>query len=137
MNFDSFLRKLSETLNESDTDAALKQDQAEVPSPDLRYGRVNNVIHTGPQALPIILHDVQLAPGHSGGPLLDACGRVGGVNTWDLRNGEGPQQANLAQDATVVANFLTGKNIEFKRDDSPCRQYACRCADPWTPPAPK
>jgi S1-C subfamily serine protease len=119
VDFDNFLRKLSENLNDRDT-AALLQDRTKVPRPDLRYGRINNVIHSGPQALPVVLHDMQLAPGHSGGPLLDACGRIGGVNTWDLSNNEGFQQSNVAQDATVLLNFLKERHIEFKSDESPC-----------------
>jgi Trypsin-like peptidase domain len=137
VDFDTFLRKLAENIKESDADAALKHDQAEVPSPDLRYGRVNNIIHSGPQALPVVLHDMQLAPGHSGGPLLDACGRVGGVNTWDLRNGQGPQQANVAQDASVLAKFLKERNIEFKSDDSPCTNTPAVAQTVAPPPAPK
>jgi S1-C subfamily serine protease len=137
VNFDNFLRKLVENLKEGDADATLKRDQVEVPSPDLRYGRVNNVIHSGSQALPVVLHDMQLAPGHSGGPLLDACGRVGGVNTWDLRNSEGPQQANVAQDASVLANFLKERNIEFKSDDSPCANTPAVAQTVPPPPAPK
>src|SRR5208337_1448116 len=50
VTFQNFLKKLQESLNESDIDAALqRQGQVTVPSPDLRYGRVNNVIDAGAQ----------------------------------------------------------------------------------------
>ena len=115
--FDNFVRKLSENPNDAN---AGKSSDVNMPSPDMRYGRVNNIIKSGSQALPVILHDMQLAPGHSGGPLVDACGRLGGINSWDIRPEDGPQQANVAQDSSILATFLKDRNISFKSDDGPC-----------------
>ena len=138
VTFQNFLKKLQESLNESDIDAALqRQGQVTVPSPDLRYGRVNNVIDAGAQSLPIILHDMQIAPGHSGGPLVDSCGRVGGVNTWDLKNKSGPQFASVAQDASTLDKFLKDKGIAFKSDGSACVSSPALAQSPPQPPAPK
>ena len=137
VNFDNFLRKLSESLGKSDVDEALRQSHAAVPSPDLRYGRVNNVIHSGAQELPLILHDMQLAPGHSGGPLVDACGRVGGINTWVRQNNKGPQQANLAQDVSIIGQFLKEHNISFTSDQSACASSPSLAQSLQKPPAAK
>ncbi|WP_020176812.1 S1 family peptidase [Methyloferula stellata] len=115
--FDNFVRKLSENPNDPN---AGKSSDVTMPSPDMRYGRVNNIIRSGSDALPIILHDMQLAPGHSGGPLVDACGRLDGINSWDIRPEDGPQQANVAQDASILRSFLKDRNISFKSDDSAC-----------------
>ncbi|MGP0061555.1 MAG: serine protease [Beijerinckiaceae bacterium] len=138
VTFQNFLKKLQESLNESDIDAALqRQGQVTVPSPDLRYGRVNNVIDAGAQSLPIILHDMQIAPGHSGGPLVDSCGRVGGVNTWDLKNKSGPQFASVAQDASTLDKFLKDKGIAFKSDGAACVSSPALAQSPPQPPAPQ
>jgi S1-C subfamily serine protease len=133
--FDNFVRKLSENPNDGDSS---KPSDVTMPSPDMRYGRVNNVIRSGPQSLPIILHDMQLAPGHSGGPLVDACGRLSGVNSWDIRPEDGPQQANVAQDASILSTFLKERNISFKSDDSPCANGPSAAQTPATalPPQP-
>jgi hypothetical protein len=119
-NFTTFLRKLADSLRKDNVDEALKQGNVSVPSPDLRYGRVNNIMKVSSHELPIILHDMQLAPGHSGGPLVDACGRLSGINTWLRANPKGPQQANMAQDATIVSQFLKDHDISFRSDQSPC-----------------
>jgi S1-C subfamily serine protease len=132
--FDNFVRKLSENPNDTNTS---KPSDVSMPSPDMRYGRVNNIIRSGTQSLPIILHDMQLAPGHSGGPLVDACGRLSGVNSWDIRPEDGPQQANIAQDASILSTFLKERNISFKSDDGPCANGPSVAQTPViVPPAP-
>jgi hypothetical protein len=137
VTFQNFLHKLSESLKEGDVDAALqRQGQVSVPSPDLRYGRVNNVIRAGSEELQLILHDMQIAPGHSGGPLVDSCGRVDGVNTWDLKNKSGPQLTSVAQDASILTRFLKDKNIDFKSDSTACVSSPSIAQAPPTPPAP-
>jgi S1-C subfamily serine protease len=135
--FDNFLRKLSENPTGNSAGSASEDKALTMPSPDLRYGRVSNIIRSGPQDLPIILHDMQLAPGHSGGPLVDACGRVGGVNSWDIRPEEGPQQANVAQDVTILSAFLKDRNIAFNSNDGPCSNTPAVPQPAPTPPAPK
>ena len=136
-NFNSFLRKLADSLRKDNVDEALKQGNVSVPSPDLRYGRVNNIMKVSSQALPIILHDMQLAPGHSGGPVVDACGRLVGINTWVRANPKGPQQANLAQDVSIVSQFLKDHAVGFKSDESPCSSspsIAQTLPQPTSPP---
>ena len=43
----------------------------------------------------LLLHTANIARGHSGGPLLDQCGRVLGVNTLITHNQEGDSQLRL------------------------------------------
>jgi len=140
VTFQNFKDKLVESLRTGDVDAALaRQGQVTVPSPDLRYGRVNNIIRAGADELQLILHDMQIAPGHSGGPLVDSCGRVDGVNTWDLKNKNGPQLTSVAQDASILSKFLKEKNIEFKSDDTACVSSPTLAQAPPpspTPPSP-
>jgi hypothetical protein len=91
---------------------------------------------TGRNAIPIVIHDMQLAQGNSGGPLIDACGRLGGVNTALFQNDEGPQQANVAQDVGLLRKFLTDNHIAFTSDDGPCNPEVATNTPPRpnTPP---
>jgi S1-C subfamily serine protease len=129
LDFKNFITKLSDSLRAGNSDEMLSQQRVAVPSAELKYGRVNNVISTGRNALPVIIHDMQLAQGNSGGPLIDACGRLGGVNTLLFTNGEGAQQANVAQDVSLLRKFLTENKIPFLSDDSPCNPEAVRDSD--------
>jgi S1-C subfamily serine protease len=73
---------------------------------------------SGDGETPIIVHDMQLAHGNSGGPLVDACGRLGGVNS--LFFAEASQVGNVALDVSALRKFLAEKQIPFIADDSPC-----------------
>lgn len=120
-NFAKLFKELGETLHQADPDQALANRQISVPGADLRYGRINNVMTVGGSDLSVIIHDMQLAQGNSGGPVVDGCGRLDGVNTMLFPNKEaGYQQGNVAQDVAVLRKFLTEKQIAFTAEDTPC-----------------
>ncbi|ARN81127.1 hypothetical protein DSM21852_03080 [Methylocystis bryophila] len=116
--FSKFLRELRDALKAGDDDRALAARRFDVPSADLRYGRINNTMSSGAGETPVIVHDMQVAHGNSGGPLVDACGRLGGVNT--LFFADEHQVGNVALDVTSLKTFLTDKRIGFAGDDTPC-----------------
>jgi hypothetical protein len=132
--FRNVITKLGESLRSGNVDEVLQREPVVAPGADLKYGRVNNIMNTGKAALPVVLHDMQLAPGNSGGPLVDACGRLGGVNTLLFRNDDGNQQANVAQDAALLRKFLADNSIAFTSDDSMCDPTRV-AGSPPTPPA--
>jgi S1-C subfamily serine protease len=120
-NFAKLFRQLGASIGQGDIDRILAGQQFAVPGVDLRSGRVNNLMKTGRAELPVIIHDMQLAKGNSGGPLVDSCGRLGGVNTLLFPNDEaGYQQGNVAQDVTLLRKFLTENGVSFSADDGPC-----------------
>jgi S1-C subfamily serine protease len=123
--FQQFQEELVRSLQRTDNlDQALARQVLHVPGADLRSGRINNVMNSGGNSFPIVVHDMQLAQGNSGGPLVDACGRLGGVNTLLFTNSEGSQQGNVAQDVSIVRQFLTEQSIAFQSDDTPCQQQS-------------
>lgn len=135
LNFQKFKRQLLDALNgNGDIDAALSSQQLAFPSADLKYGRVNNVMQTGSQSLSVVLHDMQLAQGNSGGPLVDGCGRLGGINTQLFRTSDNAQQGNVAQDVPILRKFLQESNIAFESDESACRPVTAALTPPGTPP---
>lgn len=59
-------------------------------SPEAFEGKVSNYVNRSPNgdAVETMIHSAQISEGNSGGPLIDECGRVVGINTWkDAQNG--------------------------------------------------
>lgn len=142
--FSKWMTELTRRLQASnDPDAAIRELVSPVPGADLRSGRINNLMSSGARSLPILVHDMQLAKGNSGGPLIDACGRLIGINTLLFASEQTSQQGNVAQDASLLQRFLTDRNIAFELDETVCAfpgqpatPAALPSSSPATPPAP-
>lgn len=104
---------------------ALQQDLraalsgADFPPNVSTQGRVM-AIQPGNGDMEIILHRATISPGNSGGPLVDQCGRLVGVNTF-LRGLEGGGDTifyALGPDDT--ATFLAENGVEAARSEGLC-----------------
>ena len=73
-------------------------DPTAIPQMAVTQGVVTVIQQAGPD-LPIIIHTANIAPGNSGGPLIDSCGRVVGVNTFIRVDGETSSRLNYALQA--------------------------------------
>ncbi len=73
-----------------------------------------------------LLHTAAIARGNSGGPLLDQCGRVLGVNTLITRNDEGDAPFFFALANTEVAAFLRAAGQPFNAVSGTCISMADR-----------
>lgn len=73
-----------------------------------------------------LLHTANIARGNSGGPLLDPCGRVLGVNTLITRNQEGDASFAFAVANRELTAFLQGAAQPFATISSPCISMADR-----------
>ncbi len=69
---------------------------------------------------PIIVHTAAIARGHSGGPLVDACGRVIGVNRMITRNDQGDSSFAFAIPVASVVAFLREARQPFRSVDAAC-----------------
>ena len=77
-----------------------------------------------------ILHNAEVAPGNSGGPLLDVCGRAIGVNTLVGAQDEARAfRTSLSIDSAQTAEFLRLHGVGFT-----LQEEACRPAPPPAPP---
>jgi S1-C subfamily serine protease len=68
----------------------------------------------------VLLHTASIARGNSGGPLLDRCGRVLGVNSAITHNDEGDSTFAFAIAGTELVAFLAEAKQPYTSIDIPC-----------------
>ncbi|KZC01937.1 putative serine protease HhoB [Methylobacterium radiotolerans] len=125
-----------------DGDAAASRDLV----PVVQTGVVNHLQRYDEAAVTLVLHGAEIAPGNSGGPLVDYCGRVVGVNAFGRTDDRMPVTARYALGADGLVAFLARAGVTAALDDRPCdlqatpRPAATAAAEPAeaaaTPPAP-
>lgn len=74
----------------------------------------------------VLLHTASIARGNSGGPLLDQCGRVIGVNSAITRTEDGDSSFGFAIADTELAAFLREAKQPYATTGAPCTSIAQR-----------
>jgi S1-C subfamily serine protease len=69
---------------------------------------------------PVIVHTASILQGNSGGPLVDACGRVVGVNTFIAVDQKQSGRVSYAIQARIMGAFSQRNGVEINRDPRPC-----------------
>ena len=72
--------------------------------------------------LPIVQHQAPIGPGNSGGPLLDACRSVVGINTYLVGNRERAEAIPMAIGSKFILDYVKAAGMEV-RTAKPCLQF--------------
>ena len=99
--------------------ALIQGDPGAIPEMALTQGQVT-VVQNQENALPIIAHSATISPGNSGGPLVDACGRVVGINTFGRIDQAQASRINYAIAAPNLVAFLGENNVGYSVVDGAC-----------------
>lgn len=109
----------------ANVDIALEQSEADVlrPSPPVK---TRGSISSGRSSKSVesLLHTAPIAPGSSGGPLADSCGRVIGINSFGSVADGGGAEFYFAISVREVITFLQGNGVNLAAVTNECRSVA-------------
>jgi S1-C subfamily serine protease len=99
----------------------LKGDASAAPDLVLSRGEIS-ANQESRDGVDTLVHTAQIMPGNSGGPLVDACGRVVGVNTFIRFDPDNPGsgKAGFALSSREVLDFLSSHNVTANVDNKAC-----------------
>lgn len=97
----------------------LKGDVSSAPDLNMTQGTVQS-LQAGEGGTPLIVHTASIAKGNSGGPLVDGCGRVVGINTFISVDQAQSAKINYAIRSQVIANFVGSAGAAVRNDVRPC-----------------
>ncbi len=85
---------------------------------------------------PLVAVNTAINGGNSGGPLVDYCGRVLGVNTFTSSNKRG-ERAYYALATAGLIHFLESSQVPFQKADDKCTPQTVAAGPGAAPPEPK
>ena len=105
-------------------DAALTFDSNDVaPSTVYSHGDVS-VIQKQSNGMSLVVHGANISPGSSGGPLVNSCSTLVGVNTFLSKKTDYTASTLYALSAQNLRQFLDAKQVQYTKSSSECNLTA-------------
>jgi serine protease Do len=104
------------------------EDLVRPTPPSLTSGTIASLRDRAPNGDPIpsINHAAVISSGSSGGPLLDECGRVIGVNTWHSRARDTAESRSVASRTSQLIDFLRDAGVTPLVTEERCLSFTER-----------
>jgi S1-C subfamily serine protease len=83
-----------------------------------------SAVQSLPSGLVVMPHTAAISRGNSGGPLVDRCGRVVGVNTFGFFNAEQGERVSYAQKVDSLLAFLAANGVTVPEVTGVCTPAA-------------
>jgi hypothetical protein len=100
----------------------MQGDPNATPEMSMALGDVILVRESMGAEVPLVIHTADVRPGNSGGPLLDSCGRVVGINTFINFDEDSNRPASWSLHSADLAAFLTENKVSFQMNEAVCPQ---------------
>lgn len=120
------------TDTDEDIQRLVQGDLGSMPEPSVTQGVITT--RQAPRDVPVLVHTAMISGGNSGGPLVDRCGRVVGVNTFTRTSEEDAGRMNYALASEALLAFLNQNGVSTTTSDQACRPQA-RASGPSAPGA--
>jgi S1-C subfamily serine protease len=106
-------------------DLATARSAADYITPRTPVRSEGNVSNTqSVDGIATLVHTAKISRGNSGGPLVDQCGRIVGINTFITRADDGDSPFAFAISVREIARFLADARQEYSSVGTPCLSLA-------------
>lgn len=94
---------------------------SDMPDMVMTQGTINAQQKVGSGGTLALVHSADISSGNSGGPLIDQCGRVVGVNTFGLQDDATKRWLNFSLHTAELLDFLGARGDSSTKTDVACQ----------------